>query len=236
MGCIYGFFDRKGKTFYVGQTKWFESRIGNHKHELDKGNKLYSYNKLRKEMRETGKSIKEFVLVIEDNIPDGQLDDREIYHIQNFRNLGYKLTNLTDGGRGAMGFTPAKQKQMAKKRIGKKRSEETKRKMSLVRMGMKFSKEHIQHLCEARQKRVISQETKIKTRETSTGKINIKVLCLMDPNGAIHKTARGLNQFCKEHSLPRSLVTELVSGKREELRGWKIWKGPANEHSITGTN
>ena len=104
MGCIYGFFDRSGNVFYVGQTIDLRNRLSSHKAELRNGNKLYCYNKLRKEVRETGGGINDFVRIIKDGVPNDKLDEKEIELIALFRKLGYKLTNLTNGGKGIVGL------------------------------------------------------------------------------------------------------------------------------------
>lgn len=222
MGCIYGFFDRNGRVFYVGQTRCFNSRKANHRGELERGNKLYSYNKLRKEITETSKPFEDFVLVIEDNVSDDKLDEREIYHISAFRSLGYKLTNLTNGGRGALGYTSAQQKASSKKRIGQKRSEETRRKISESRKGIVFSDVHKKNLSKARTVRVISQETRFKTSDTSKGKINIKVFSLVAPDGTTLRTTEGLTKFCEDRCLSRTQIIKLLNGKIKEWYGWRV--------------
>jgi len=222
MCCIYGFFDRNGTIFYVGQTVDLKNRLSNHKVEINKGNKLYCYNKIRKEIRETGKNFKDFVGIIENDVEKDKLDERETFHIRNFRIQGYKLTNLTDGGRGSIGFSEQTQKKAAAKRIGHKFSEETRKKLSEARKGMKFSAEHLKNLSIARRKRTISEESRKKASLTSKGKINIKIFKAIDPEGKEFLTKEGLKKFCEDRGLSASNLHRVLGGKCKQHKGWKL--------------
>lgn len=96
---IYAFVDEQGQYFYIGKTCNLKRRNREHLFEIKEGNTLPKYNKLRKLIRE-GNNFNELIVVIEDNISCDQIDDREIYYIRKFREDGYKLKNLTDGGDG----------------------------------------------------------------------------------------------------------------------------------------
>lgn len=222
MGCIYGFFDRCGNVFYVGQTSLkLNERLSNHKRELEKGNKLYCYNKLRKEIKETARPIKDFVQIIEDNVPTDKLDDKEIEFIALFRQRGYKLTNLTEGGRGSRGFSKTFHQKLGKIRSKTPRTEEWNRKIGESRKGIKHSIETKKKLSEARKNRIITEETRLKTSKTSKGKINIKTFMVTSPNGEVFVTTNGLNKFCEDHNLTPSLMNKTASGERKHHKGWK---------------
>jgi len=51
-------------------------------------------------MKNTGLDISSLVIVIEDNIDPELIFDKEIYYIAKYREEGYVLTNLTNGGQG----------------------------------------------------------------------------------------------------------------------------------------
>lgn len=231
MGCIYGFFDRNAVVFYVGQTVNFESRMGCHKTEAEKGNRLFCYNKLRKEMRETGLPFLSFVRIIENSIPNENLDEKEINYIASFRQQGYRLTNLTTGGRGSIGFDKETQQRATKKRKGHVVSEETRRKMSQARLGMKFSDEHKANLSKARVKRQTTAESRAKTSKTSKGHINIKRFKIISPTGETFITTEGMVKFCEEHGLTPSLLHKTIVGKRSHHKGWKAERIKENEIS-----
>jgi len=221
---IYAFIDQNKKVFYIGQTNNFNIRRSKHKNEVEKGNRLYAYNKLRKVMRDHGLTIKDCMVIIEKNISSDFIDDKEIYYISLYRQLGNKLTNLTDGGRGSSGFTKDIHSRCRKSREGYQHSEETKKKISDSHKGMKFSKEHKNNLSKARKKRITTPETRNKMSKTSTGKINIKHYILTDPNGNEHSTPEGLSAFCREHDLQAPVLCKVIKGTRKHHKGWTIRK------------
>jgi hypothetical protein len=68
------------------------------------------------------------VSIIESGVPLYQIDEREIYWIKYYRENGFKLLNLTDGGFGHRGFKQSQEtiKKRADKLKGRKCSDETK--------------------------------------------------------------------------------------------------------------
>lgn len=126
--------------------------------------------------------------------------DHEVLLISCFRDMGYVLANLTDGGEGSSGFKHSQEsiEKIAKiKRdnptnywLGKTRSEETKQKISA-----------------ARQKQIIplgALKGVIEATEIKTGRIIIL-------NGAKSITK---NNFCAQH------VYKCVMGKRKTHKGF----------------
>ena len=224
MAYIYGFFDRNRRLFYVGQTVNFKNRVRGHRTELKRRNYLYCYNKLRKEIRDTGLSIGHFIKIIESDVATEDLDAKEISYIKKARQDGYKLTNLTNGGRGSSNYPKLLQKKCAKSRVGRKLSEETKRRISEARTGMVFSREHKNNLSVARRKRKTTEETRNKMRLASKGKINTKRFRLTDPSGKEYITNEGLTKFCEDNGLTTSLLHKVLNGERQHHRGWKAYK------------
>lgn len=220
MGCIYAFVDRNNRIFYIGQTGNLPQRVRGHRFEIDNGNHMWKYNKLRKEIRETGRNISSFIRVVEDNINRKDLDSREVYHIQRLRTEGLRLTNLTNGGKGSSNFLPSLQKRCAKSRKGRKHSEETKREISESHIGMVFSTAHRRNLSIARQKRVTTQETREKMSQASKGRINIGVFEVIDGNGHKYVTTQGLVKFCEEHNLTAANLHKVINGERKHHKGW----------------
>jgi hypothetical protein len=221
---IYAFVDQNQKVFYVGLTCCLKTRKRAHRYQVSAGNKLYVYNKLRKVMRDYGLTIDDCMIVLEQDVKEDDVDGREIYHIDQFRKKGYKLSNLTSGGRGSQTFSKKLHKKCAESRTGQKRSAETRRKISEAKKGVKFSDEHKRNLSKARNKRVTTDETRQRMSETSTGKINIKVFEVEDPEGNIYLTENGLTQFCKLHNLTASNMHKVINGKRKHHKGWKCRK------------
>lgn len=221
MYIIYYFLDENKDPFYVGITKNLKNRKRRHLYNVKYGNTLPKYNKFRKVVK-AGIDPKNIIVVQEKVATEDNAIQREIYLIAKLKNQGYKLYNLTEGGKGSLTFSYKLHKKMAKKRIGKKHSKETKKRISESRIGMKFSDEHKANLSKARKKRIITKETREKASKTSKGKINIKSYKLTDLNGKIYVTKNGLVLFCKQYNLSRTEIYKVLNGKKPNYKGWKI--------------
>jgi len=225
MYVVYFLLDDKKDPFYVGISKNPKGRVRNHIFALNnKKNKsvyhLPVYNKIRK-LVENGMSIHDMFYIKEEGISNNDIDNREKYWISKLQNDGYKLKNLTEGGRDSH-LTDEIQRKAAKSRTGQKRSKETRKKMSEARKGMEFSEQHKKNLSIARRKRKTTKETRKKMSESAKGKINIKVYKLVDPDGKVWATDRGLTCFCEEHNLSAPNMHKVISGKRKHHKGWTV--------------
>lgn len=219
-GVVYCFIDENKVPFYIGISVNFDSRKRKHRLETKKGNTLPKYNKMRKVVNGDWDKVYDHIVVLESGVPIEKLDQREIELIKNYRENGFKLYNLTDGGDGNLNPSDELRKKMSEVRIGQKRSEETKKRISESRKGMVFSEEHKKNLSIKRRKRIISEFTREKTSKTSKGKINIKFYELIDPNGEKHLTPNGLTLFCEQHGLSAANVHKVIRGQRKHHKGW----------------
>lgn len=218
---LYYFIDQNKKPFYVGITSNEKDRIRAHKWEIDRGNTLYKYNKARRIMSKHDLSFEEIFLVVETGISEEDIDNKEIEHIKTLRKSNYKIANFTDGGRGKINSIPGIKTIVSKSRKGKQMSEETKKKISESNKGKKFSKDHKEKLSKARKKRITKKSTIEKRIKTSTGKINIKNYKVIDPEGKIYFTDRGLTNFCKKHKLSTPNMVKVANGERVSHKGWR---------------
>ncbi len=216
---IYAFIDGDGKPFYVGKTNDLRIRKQAHLYEVKKGDTLPKYNKLRRLINE-GLNFSDLVTIIEEGISHEEIDSKEIFHIRRLREEGYKLKNLTDGGEGNSNPRPETLEKLRQAHLGQKRSEESKKRMSEARKGIKFSIEHKNNLSIARRKRVTKQSTRDKASATSKGKINIKKYELIDPHGNVHITENGLTLFCEQHGLSHPNMVKVAKGYRPRHKGW----------------
>lgn len=230
---IYVFLDENKCPYYVGQTTNFLERRWQHECCIrnTKKYKSYVYNKARKLIRDGHPFIMEVLDTAESK---EELSELEIFYIEKFRNLGMILCNLTEGGDLPPSRKGWKLSEETKRRIsesksgknnphyGKKFSKEHRENISNGKTGVMFSEEHKKNLSIARRKRKITTETRNKTSKTFTGKINIKTYRLTDPNGKEYITEKGLTQFCKEHHIPRSSISLVLNGTKENWKGWKI--------------
>jgi group I intron endonuclease len=219
---IYALYHNK-IPFYIGQTHRFTKRIRDHRYQAKWGNPLWVYNKIRK----LWKNNEDFeVKVLERGLTLEEANEREKFFVSLHKDLGYQLCNLTDGGDGNAGHVcPESIKELLRKiKTGKswgKHSEETKKKLSENRKGIVFSEAHKEKLALARRKRVISDSTRAKASQTSKGKINIKVVTLIAPDGTEHCTVEGITVFCEKNGLTAPNIIKVLAGKRAQHKGWR---------------
>jgi len=124
---------------YVGQAINPLKRLEIHLKDRDNQIKSYKANWLRKIKMEPRLIILQIVLFKQRNLI-------EKFWIRYLRINGHRLTNMTDGGDGALGM---KHSEESKRKMsinhmgitGQKHSEETKRKISIARTGQKNSEE-----------------------------------------------------------------------------------------------
>lgn len=152
-----------------------------------------------------------------------ELSEREIYWIAKLK----PDYNIAKGGEGGDTFTNNPNKDIIREKIrkihkGRKNTQETRRRMSEVRMGIKFTEEHKKNLCIARRKRVTTEETKRRMSKAMKGKINIKKYIMIDPDGNEYITEQGLTLFCEMRNLQSAIMHKVLNGERKHHRGWTI--------------
>lgn len=138
MNVVYIKHFESGKK-YVGITNNFKRRMKRHEQDSKSGSDFPVHRAMRKYSHETE-------IVFESECYDDVLKYEQII-IKNFKDLGYELYNVTDGGKG---------------KLGVKLSEETKQKLRVANSG---ENSHMwgKHL---------SEETKQKIREANSGELN----------------------------------------------------------------
>lgn len=197
------------------------------------------------------------ILQILEECNKSEWQKREIEWINFYKSIGSKLTNSTDGGKGAGGFKfseESKQK-ISLKNKGKKRSKETCEKISKSLTGFKMTEEQKNKMSIAAKKRwkndvefrkmmsevhknfVFSEETKKKISDSKKGK---------PPNNKGKKRSeesiRKFKETCKKNAILKkgkhgnlgkkhSIVTkEKMSKKRKGLIPWN--KGLKTPESV----
>ena len=225
---IYYFVDENGIPFYVGKTSNIKTRRWNHKTNINTGSNYYKYNKARKILNDNPELdfYKDIFKIVETNINSDEINNKEIQYIKELKENGIKLTNLTKGGEGNYNKQNIKimSKKISKLHKGRKRSKEVCEKISKSNKNKPKSQEHIKNLKKAWKKRKInfpvSEETKKKMSNSSTGKINLKIFLVTNPFGNKYVTKQGLTYFCKEHNLTASLMIKVANGERKTHKGW----------------
>lgn len=156
MFCIYVFSDEDFIPKYIGKAKCFNTRIKQHLNRDRFRYKSWFYNWLNKQISNN----KIFYIDILEEVNQENHVEREKFWIKSTKDLGYSLTNMTDGGDGNNNQvfseeTREKHRIAAKNRIwtnesklklsqfhkGKTLSNETKEKLRKVNLGKSFPKE-----------------------------------------------------------------------------------------------
>lgn len=149
MTVIYEFVNKINGKIYIGQTKDFKSRVRCHRHNSKSYKKTNPfYNAIRKYGWDN------FIINIVEECDTKMLNEKEEYWISEKKCLYPNGYNLMKGGN---------QYEM---------SEDTKKKISQIRKGMKFSPEHIQNLKNSHLGNKLSEETKRKLSEINKGRIH----------------------------------------------------------------
>lgn len=147
-GLIYGICHIESCRWYIGQTvRTLECRWNEHLQEL-RFSKKHLYCALRKYGIQAFK-----VVVLEDSIPESQLDEKERYYIQKYRAYTEGFNNTT-GGQGVRGY---KHTEETRKKIGNSvakgsyrwNTPERAAKIRAAQKGRQFTKEHLQRIKEA---------------------------------------------------------------------------------------
>lgn len=131
MGCIYIATNKVNGKSYIGKTiKTIKVRQSWHQGVASRGEGWSFHNALRK----YGLSAFDWSIVFETNDPDllSVMEQEFIRRYKTKRPHGY---NLTDGGDGIIGRTPESLAQVADFHRGRKRSDETRKRISLACMG-----------------------------------------------------------------------------------------------------
>ena len=130
--------------FYIGISKNFKNRMYQHHYDaFVRNSQLPVHCAMRKHKHETE------ILFQSESYDDVLVMEKIV--IQNFKDLGYELYNVTDGGEGTLG-------------VHLKFSEEHKAKISSALKGRVFSKEHLKHMSISRKGKPLSKEHKEKLK------------------------------------------------------------------------
>ena len=206
IACVYLIENLMNGKKYIGQTVNFYKRKVGHKYN-SKISTTPLYNAIRKDGWE---NFEYSILMKDQTINYDMLDFWECYFIELFDTLnrenGY---NLESGGNLNKVFTEEAKKNMSKVKVGKKMSDETKKKLRELNLGVnnafygkKHKEESIQKMREQHLGNTLSEETKQKLRELNLGERNYF--------------------YGKKHTDEvKKLISKLSSGKNNSFYGKK---------------
>lgn len=126
---------------YVGKTNYPRTRLSEHLRDARKKSPTRKRGWITSLKNQGLKPALEVV----DEVPFEHWQQLEVAYIEFFLEQGYELTNSTPGGEGGQPSEETKRKMSLSRlgnlnSLGRKLSEETKRKMSLARLGKKYRK------------------------------------------------------------------------------------------------
>ena len=141
---------RNGDVRYVGQTKYPERRLADHRRGLLKRGHCRCWERL---LIEQGLCCE--TAIVEEGLTDAEVNDRERWWISYARQWAWPLTNATDGGDGSPGHVA---------------SQETRDRMSRSQKGHAVSSEQRVKLRQAGLGHAVSAEARVKMSEAKRGR------------------------------------------------------------------
>lgn len=147
MSVIYEFVNNINQKVYVGQAIDYKQRIRTHKFNLKQDKNTPFYNALKKYGWEN------FSINIIEECGTNELNEREVYWIEEKKSLYPNGYNLLEGGNQA------------------RHNDITKQKISNSRKGIKFSESHIENLRKSHLGYVMPEEQKEKISKSNKGKV-----------------------------------------------------------------
>jgi hypothetical protein len=179
--------------------------------------------------RPCNKPPKDRILILKDNLTEEEAFKHEIYMISIFGRKDIKtgiLHNKTDGGDGASGaiISQETKEKLRLSNIGKKRSDETRKNISIAKTGIKDSEEtklkkRLSHLGKKQ-----SQEEIEKRRRTRCKKLYM----ITTPENVIEYTI-SISDYCNKNNLHTSHMYAVANGKKNHFKGYRIMEIDRNE-------
>lgn len=155
---------------YIGQTDNINRRFRHHQNNLKNNN--HGNSKLQNSWNKYGESSFIFEMLAEIEEKDAEtLEFCEKFFMDEYRNSGFELFNICPSSNSRLGVKASEEtkRKISESRTGIKRgphSEETKKKMSEAAKGRIFSEEHKRNIGISSKGRIPSEETRKKLSES----------------------------------------------------------------------
>lgn len=211
-----------GKIRYIGKSIYPKDRFRRHIKNTKDGYTQYVYNWIRSLLSRNKLPKMELLEECGENWAE-----RERWWIQYFRSIpGNKLTNLTDGGEGIIGYIRSEEwrRKMSKVQAGKTISKETRKKISETSKGRQHSKETREKLSKAHSGKTISKEQREQISKTMTGVSqpwNCKKVMQTTTDGVFVKKWASVKDAAKSLNLHNSNISACATGRYKTCGGFK---------------
>lgn len=222
-GIVYKATNEINGKSYVGQTKNLEQRKQQH---LKTG--TYFHNALKKYGFDNFKWE-----VIENCNSKNELNEMEFHYIKQYNTFVPCGYNLTSGGEGILEYKHTNEikekisKNSSKYWLGKKLSENHKRKMSKSHRGKKLSTQHKQKISKSNVKYWLGKKKSRETKEKISSTLSKKWI-IYSPTNEIF-IIKNLYDFCNKNGLNSGHMYSVAYGNKKQYKGWKCSKGENNE-------
>lgn len=251
LGCIYALHDESGAVRYVGMTMHtLERRLAVHLSEARTSQRQYHRLRWIRKMMTAG-TVPSIRLI--ETCSAQEMPERERYWIREYRQLGARLTNSSDGGEGMLNPTPEVRRKLSiaarnkspeareklrAANLGKKASEKARRAMSESHRGKKYgplSESHRRQISE----RMKGNKHCLGHRHTEATKAKCAAAKIGNSGrlGVPHTDATRL-QLRRSHSGDKSSSAKLTWDQVREIRrryaaGGATQQALADEYGIT---
>jgi group I intron endonuclease len=203
---------------YIGQSVDIERRWREHKCPSMRNKNIYIQNAFKKY------GIENFDFEVLQECTKEELNELEIKYITELKTQGKAEYNIAAGGSGNSNQYKTEEEmkiigeKISKAKIGKKMSEESKRKMSETRKGRKVSDETKEKIRNSNLGRKFSDETKEKIRKLATGRKHTE-----ETKEKIRKAAKNISPETREKlsKAAKSRSPEVIEKIRKSATGRK---------------
>jgi len=155
-----------------------------------------------------------------------ELNDKEKHYIIFYNSIGRSY-----GGDGFSGITQETIDKIVLKNTGKKRTDESRKKMSDASKNKPKSEVHKKSLSKAWDKRKIehphTEETLKKMKSSMIGKNlgkYVKIYLFKGPDGREYETKEGIVKFSRKQKISINTFKDLIKNENKEYKGWKYIK------------
>jgi group I intron endonuclease len=195
---------------YIGKTVNIKQRLAQH---LKDNSKSYKASWL-KSLKDNNQICNIEIIDIVDK--DGW-EFWEIYWIEQYKIWGCELTNLTKGGIGHKGYkkTELQKKNLSDKLKNRTLSIESRKKISIARKGIVFSKKHLENLSKSHKG--------LKYNSENYGKHVQRKIIQFSIDNKIIKIWNSIKEASIYYNVNQSSISHCCAGRKKTIKGF-IWK------------